>query len=102
MKKLLVAMLCLASPALADEKNSMYESVDAFMADLEQMAIRCGKMPKGSAEEEIFGLRFIHSSGDRCTLGRGEIDPLVATFFANESISWAGLVDDQTIWVAAK
>lgn len=100
MKRIWITLLCLAPPALAND-TSMYESVDAFMADLEQMAIRCGGMPSGKIEEEIFGIQFIRTR-DRCTIGRGEIDPLVATFFANEEISWAGLVDDQTIWITAR
>jgi hypothetical protein len=101
MKRIWITLLCLASSAVADD-TSMYESVDAFNADLEQMAIRCGEMPAGKVEEEIFGLRFSRGSGDRCILGRGQIDPKVVAFFADHEISWAGLVDDKSIWVSAK
>lgn len=101
MKKLLIALLCAASPALADNP-SMYDSVDAFVADLEQMAIRCGAMADGQVDDEILGIQFARGTDGRCTLGPGEIDALAVEFFTNNELAWAGLVDGNNIWVAAQ
>lgn len=101
MKKIWIALLCLTSPALADD-TSMYESLEAFMDDLEQMAVRCGSMAIGQVDEEIFSIQFVRGADGRCKLGSGEIDPMVAAFFAETELSRAGLVDGNSIWVAAK
>jgi len=102
MKKLLIVLLCSASPALA-ESTSMYDNVDAFLADLEQMAVRCGTMAEGQIDDEIFGIQFVRGSdGHRCILGSGEVDPLVAKFFAENDLTWAGLIDGNSVWVAAQ
>lgn len=95
------AIIAFASPALAEE-SSMYESTDAFLADLEKMAVRCGTMAEGQVDEEIFGIQFTRSTEDRCILGSGEVDPLVAKFFAENDLSWAGLIDDNSVWIAAQ
>lgn len=101
MKKLLIALLFSALPALADG-TSMFANVDAFLADLEQMAVRCGTMEEGQVDDEIFGIQFTRGTEDRCILGPGEVDPLVAKFFAENKLSGAGLIEDNSIWVAAQ
>lgn len=101
MKKLLIALLCTASPALA-ENISMYDSVEAFLADLEQMAIRCSTMAEGQVDDEIFDIEFARGTEGRCILGTGDVDPLVADFFVENDLSWAGLINDNSIWVAAR
>lgn len=101
MKKLLIALLCTASPVVA-EGSSMYDNVDAFLVDLEQMAIRCGTMAEGQVDDEIYGIQFTLGTDGRCILGTGEVDPLVAEFFVENDLSWAGMIDDNSIWVAAR
>ena len=101
MKKLWIALMCLASPVLA-EGTSMYDSTEAFLADLEQMSVRCGTMAEGQIDDEIFGIQFSRGTDGRCILGTGEVDPLVAEFFAENDLSWAGLIDGNSIWVAAR
>lgn len=100
MKKLWIVLMCLASPAMSDD-NSMYNSPEAFLADLEQMSVRCGTMVDGQVDAEIFGIQFVRDTDGRCTLGTGEIDPLVASFFADNELSWAGLIGGDSIWVTA-
>jgi len=95
------AVIAVASPALAEE-SSMYESTDAFLADLEQLSVRCDSMADGQIDEEIFGIQFVRGSDGRCVLGTGEIDPLVAEFFGDNDLSWAGLIDGNSIWIAAQ
>lgn len=95
------AIIAVATPAFADDSN-MYESTDAFLADLEQMSVRCGTMVEGQVDDEIFGLQFARGTENRCILGSGEVDPLVAKFFAENDLSWAGLIDNNSIWVAAQ
>lgn len=102
MKKIWIMLICLASPALAED-TSMYESTDAFLADLEQMAIRCGTMAEGQVDDEIYGIQFIRDAeGHRCILGSGDVDPLVSQFFAENDLTWAGLIDDNSIWVTPR
>jgi hypothetical protein len=101
MKKLLIALLCIASSAVA-EGTSMYDNVDAFLADLEQMAIRCGTMAEGQVDDEIYGIQFARGTEGRCILGTGDVDPLVFEFFVENDLSWAGMIDDNSIWVAAR
>lgn len=96
------AIIAVATPALAED-TSMYESTDAFLADLEQMSVRCGTMADGQVDDEIFGLQFTRDAeGHRCVLGTGVIDPLVAEFFSQNNLSWAGLIDGNSIWVTAQ
>ena len=95
------AIIAVATPALADD-SSMYESTDAFLADLEQMSLRCGTMAEGQIDDEIFGIQFARGTDGRCTMGSGEIDPLVAEFFSENSLTWAGLIDGNSIWVTAQ
>lgn len=101
MEKIWIMLMCFAAPANADD-SSMYESTDAFLADLEQMSVRCGTMAEGQIDDEIFGIQFARGTDGRCTMGSGEIDPLVADFFSENSLSWAGLIDGNSIWVIAQ
>lgn len=102
MKKLWIALMCLASPVLADG-TSMYDSPEAFLADLERMSVRCGSMADGQIDEEYHDILFARTSdGDRCTLGPGDLDPLVSEFFAENELTWAGLIDANNLWVAAQ
>ncbi|WP_299140289.1 hypothetical protein [uncultured Tateyamaria sp.] len=95
------AIIAVATPALADD-SSMYENADAFLADMEQMSVRCGTMAEGQIDDEIFGIQFVRDADGRCTMGSGEVDPLVAEFFSENSLSWAGLIDGNSIWVTAR
>lgn len=101
MKKFCFALLICGTSAMAEDA-SMYDNVDAFLADLEQMAVRCGTMAEGQVDDEIFSIQFARGTDGRCILGSGEVDPLVAKFFAENDLSWAGLIDDNSIWVAAQ
>jgi hypothetical protein len=99
MKKYWIALLCLASPAFAEE-TSMYDSEEAFISDLEQLARRCGTMADGQVDVEIFGIKLVRT-GKRCILGTGEIDPLVRDYLTTNDLAWAGLEGSDAIWVLA-
>lgn len=101
MKKLCLAMLICGTAATADD-TSMYANIDAFLADLNRFSIRCGEMQAGQIDQEIFGIQLIKEESGRCVLGPGEVDSMVTRYFDENHLSWAGILNGDSIWLTTQ
>lgn len=95
--KVTLAALTLSTAANA---QSNYDDPSVILTELTALSVECAGMADGQVNEEIFGIQFIRT-GERCTLGHGEIDPRVAEFLAEKGLSWAGIVNEGSIWVSS-
>lgn len=101
MKKQLTAMVLSGMAVATDAVGDTRYADPAFvLQELEQFRSECSQMLDGEVRQEIFGIE-VQRTGDRCIVGPGEVDENLVAFFAANSLDWAGLEGDDSIWVAA-
>lgn len=93
---MVLSSLAIATHAVGDTR---YVDPASVLQELEQFREECARMADGEVRQEIFGIE-IRRSGTICTVGPGEVDMNLVEFFGANQVSWAGLQNNDTLWVS--